>query len=99
MTSLNISIGDDLRAFLEDQARKHGFSTEGEYVEAVLREAQERETAHPESAESNGRARFASPWEIAAAISASVPDEEWAKVPPDLSKNVDHYLYGVQQED
>ena len=33
-------------------------------------------------------------WEIAAQIGAEVPQEEWAKVPGDLSKNVDHYLYG-----
>jgi hypothetical protein len=33
-------------------------------------------------------------WEIAAQIGAEVPEEEWAKVPGDLSKNVDHYLYG-----
>ena len=38
-------------------------------------------------------------WEIAAEISASVPDEEWEKVPTDLSKNFDHYLYGAPKED
>jgi len=27
-------------------------------------------------------------------ISAQVPREEWAKLPSDLSKNLDHYLYG-----
>jgi hypothetical protein len=30
-------------------------------------------------------------WEIAAEISAQVPDSEWAKVPTDLSKNFDKY--------
>lgn len=34
-------------------------------------------------------------WQMAAEIGASVPDEEWAKVPRDLSRNVDHYLYGA----
>jgi GTP-dependent phosphoenolpyruvate carboxykinase len=33
-------------------------------------------------------------WEIATQIGAEIPQEEWAKVPSDLSKNVDHYLYG-----
>lgn len=33
-------------------------------------------------------------WEIVQEISASVPDEEWEKLPADLSKNLDHYLYG-----
>ncbi len=27
-------------------------------------------------------------------ISAQVSTEEWAKLPSDLSKNIDHYLYG-----
>ncbi|PZV13358.1 MAG: type I restriction endonuclease subunit R [Leptolyngbya sp.] len=30
-------------------------------------------------------------WELAAQISAKVPDEEWAKVPPDLSQRFDYY--------
>jgi hypothetical protein len=38
-------------------------------------------------------------WERVVDISAQVPPEEWAKVPKDLSKNVDHYLYGSPKED
>jgi RecA-family ATPase len=30
-------------------------------------------------------------WELAAEISAQVPDEEWAKLPTDLAKNFDKY--------
>lgn len=33
-------------------------------------------------------------WEEVLEIGASVPPEEWEKVPRDLSKNLDHYLYG-----
>jgi hypothetical protein len=33
-------------------------------------------------------------WEIAEKISQQIPDEEWQKLPTDLSKNLDHYLYG-----
>jgi hypothetical protein len=33
-------------------------------------------------------------WQRVVEIGASVPDEDWAKVPTDLSKNLDHYLYG-----
>jgi hypothetical protein len=38
-------------------------------------------------------------WQIALELGATVPDEEWAKVPPDLSVNLDHYLYGVPKKD
>jgi len=38
-------------------------------------------------------------WEIAEELSATIPDEEWAKIPPDLSKNLDHYLYGAPKKE
>jgi hypothetical protein len=38
-------------------------------------------------------------WEIALEIGSSIPDSEWAKVPADLSKNLDHYLYGAPKSE
>jgi len=38
-------------------------------------------------------------WEAAAEMGRTVPEEEWAAVPPDLSRNLDHYLYGAPRED
>lgn len=35
--------------------------------------------------------------EIFAAIAEGVPDNDWARVPTDLSKNLDHYLYGTSK--
>jgi hypothetical protein len=32
-------------------------------------------------------------------IRAQVPDEEWKKLPTDLSKNIDHYLYGCPKDE
>ncbi|MGO8731200.1 MAG: type II toxin-antitoxin system Phd/YefM family antitoxin [Terriglobia bacterium] len=32
-----------------------------------------------------------------AAIAQDVPDEEWERVPKDLAKNLDHYLYGTSK--
>ena len=34
-------------------------------------------------------------WEIVSEIGSEVPEKEWEKVPTDLSKNLDHYLYGA----
>jgi len=34
-------------------------------------------------------------WEALEELGKSIPAEEWAKVPRDLSKNLDHYLYGA----
>lgn len=30
-------------------------------------------------------------------IAGDVPDADWQRVPADLSKNLDHYLYGTQK--
>ena len=31
-------------------------------------------------------------------ITGSVPEESWEKMPPDLSKNIDHFLYGCPKK-
>ena len=31
---------------------------------------------------------------IFSAIAEAVPDEDWTRVPADLARNLDHYLYG-----
>jgi hypothetical protein len=33
--------------------------------------------------------------EVLMEIAAQVPDEEWAKLPPDLADQHDHYIYGT----
>jgi hypothetical protein len=38
-------------------------------------------------------------WEDIIALGASIPREEWEKVPRDLSINLDHYLYGAPKEE
>ena len=38
-------------------------------------------------------------WEIIEEVGAQVPDSEWAKVPQDLAKNLDHYLYGAPKQE
>jgi len=35
--------------------------------------------------------------ELLSAITKQVPDEEWESIPTDLSKNIDHYLYGSKK--
>ncbi len=38
-------------------------------------------------------------WERIVELGASIPEEEWEKVPKDLSINLDHYLYGAPKEE
>ena len=52
-----------------------------------------------ESAEAREPVAGAKPiWEVALEIGASVPEEEWAKVPTDGARNLHHYLYGAPKE-
>lgn len=36
--------------------------------------------------------------EVIAEIADQVPDEEWNKLPPDLSDQLDHYVYGTPKQ-
>lgn len=45
MTSLNISLPQSLKDFVEDQVLSHGFSTPSEYVRALIRDEQKRRAA------------------------------------------------------
>ena len=42
MATMNISLPDDMKAFIEAQAAAKGFGTVSEYMRALIREAQER---------------------------------------------------------
>jgi antitoxin ParD1/3/4 len=42
MATMNISLPDEMKAFVEDQASQKGFGTVSEYVRSIIREAQER---------------------------------------------------------
>jgi hypothetical protein len=38
-------------------------------------------------------------WQSIVDLGASVPAEEWDRVPTDLAANLDHYLYGSSGEE
>ena len=42
MTTLNISLPESLKSFVEEQVAAGGYSTASEYVRSLIREAQER---------------------------------------------------------
>jgi len=39
------------------------------------------------------------PWQLAVEIGEAVPPGEWARVPTDGARNLDHYLYGAPRDD
>jgi antitoxin ParD1/3/4 len=42
MSTMNISLPDSLKAFVEEQVAERGYSTSSEYVREVIRREQER---------------------------------------------------------
>ncbi|MCK4342976.1 MAG: type II toxin-antitoxin system ParD family antitoxin [Phycisphaerae bacterium] len=42
MTTMNISLPEEMKTFVDEQVAKEGFSTASEFIRALLREAQKR---------------------------------------------------------
>ena len=70
--------------------RRLGFETRYVKEQAEMRANEEVESQEP----GNG---LGSILEIASAATKEVPEDEWERVPDDLSMNVDHYLYGSKK--
>ncbi len=43
MATMNVSLPDQMKDFVETQAQKEGFGTVSEYLRAIIREVQKRE--------------------------------------------------------
>ncbi len=56
-------------------------------------------TVLPEPDTATGTADTRPIEDIIADIVSDVPDEEWAKLPPDLSDQLDHYVYGTPKRE
>ena len=46
MATMNITLPDELKAFVKDQATKRGFGTVSQYMSAIIREQQRRQHQH-----------------------------------------------------
>lgn len=42
MTTMNVSVSDELKSFVDEQIANGGYSTVSEYIRALLRDAQKR---------------------------------------------------------
>jgi len=104
MAHLTIDVSPELARQLHEEAARRGLVV-SEYVRMALealvrpRYALQRDdiTPQPENRDEQMSAMTVGD-EILAMVDAiwsEVPDEELAKLPPDLSANLDHYLYGT----
>ncbi len=70
--------------------RRLGFETRYTKEQAETRANEKEESLEPGDG-------LGSILEIASAATKEVPEDEWGRVPSDLSINVDHYLYGSKK--
>lgn len=70
--------------------RRLGFETRYAKESGEMRANEKEESLGPEGG-------LGSILELASAVAKEVPEDEWERVPDDLSINVDHYLYGSKK--
>lgn len=90
---MKISLSPDVERLIAEKVRSGRYHSADEVVREGLELLQERESATPREP-SGEAADFAAAFE---SIARNVPHADWESVPPDLSKNLDHYLYGSQK--
>ena len=85
----SLALSPDVEHLIAERVRSGRYQSADEVVREGLELLQERERETQRSP-SNHAGNFA---EVFESIARDVPDTEWKKVPVDLSKNIDHYLY------
>ena len=92
---MNISLSPELERLIAEKVRSGQYRSADEVIREGLELLQAKDTAvaHAEvSKESESLA------DIFTSIANEVPESEWKLLPSDLSKNLDHYLYGSAQK-
>ncbi len=88
---MSISVKSDLERLIMRKVQSGQYSSADE----VIRKGLELLQAMDEAASNPPTERAFSAWDALTTLASEVPDEDWAQVPADLSKNLDHYLYGT----
>lgn len=90
---MGISLSPDLERLIAEKVSSGRYQSADEVVREGLEllEQRENETHRPPS---NGTVNLATAFEN---IASDVPEKDWERVPADLSKNLDGYLYGSQK--
>jgi antitoxin ParD1/3/4 len=90
---MKISLSADVERLIAERVSSGRYHSADEVVRESLELLREREKA-TRPAPSNGTANIAAAFER---IAKDVPDQDWERVPADLSENLDHYLYGSKK--
>ncbi len=96
---MNTHLSEDWERFIRSQVQSGRYASEVEVLEEALRllrrrDQPQRVTVEPAADEGEKTPRKPI-WEVFQEITASIPDEEWAKMPVDGAEQHDHYIYGA----
>jgi hypothetical protein len=61
----------------------------------LLQQIKQEQAATPAASQEPAAPTHKPIWEVFQDLSADVPDEVWDSLPPDLSEQHDHYIYGT----
>ena len=90
---MNIPLSPELKRLIAEKLRSGRYQSADEVIREGLELLQEKEEEIRTETSKNSGALA----DLFAAIAKGVPEEEWAQLPSDLSKNLDHYLYGSER--
>ena len=89
---MTIHLPDDLSDSILAAVRNGRFASADDVVAEAVRNYLGVRRPDPTAAEIAAARPI---WEEIAEITASIPDEEWAKLPVDGAEQHDHYIYGT----
>jgi Arc/MetJ-type ribon-helix-helix transcriptional regulator len=95
---MTIIISKEVEDTIKAAVRSGEFASADEMITRLVQEyGQRTQQTMPKEPASQGQPATARKpiWEVFQELSASVPDEDWDRLPPDLSAEHDHYIYGT----
>lgn len=97
--STKIKMGISLNPALEERiaakVRSGQYQSANDVVEKGLDLLEELDAVPPQML-ADGKEPV---WEMAVRLGKQIPEEELLRIPPDFSRNLDHYLYGCAKEE
>ncbi len=87
---MDIQINAELEHRIVAKVQSGRYGSPAEVIQEGLDLLEARDASSPASSIPDAN----SVWKTIVRLGLEVPEEEWSRLPPDLSSNVDHYLYG-----
>jgi Arc/MetJ-type ribon-helix-helix transcriptional regulator len=94
---MTIHLPPELESSIRAEVLSGHFASEADMVAAAVRDylRRQRQPSPPPASQEPAVPAHKPIWEEFEEIAASIPDEEWRKLPVDGAEQHDHYIYGT----